>query len=329
MKALDTYQSNAGEAPGIGRWLFGALILSLLFHAGLLITFKNAKLQGFSAGPVEQRLVPRPFHATRVDIPEKLLDTQNEPAQPLVTMPAQPRDIETPPEEKPFEELIATPTAKEPAKPIVPANDKLDMSKLQSTEEMRQKVSRSINQDVDQSIRNQLIKDNPRISNAPKLVLRDDGSAGSALPRGFQSIDQALASSGTGKTKAGPILMPTDLLFDYDKSDLREGAVTSLEKLGKLIQSNPRAVFSIEGYTDSFGPPDYNLVLSARRAESVKEWLVASMGIDPAKIETRGFGSTKLIAPATGTVEQQQINRRVEIVIHQHHAAKAAKPATE
>ena len=42
-----------------------------------------------------------------------------------------------------------------------------------------------------------------------------------------------------------------------------------LEKLGTLIKRNPKATFMIEGYTDSFGPFDYNLDLSQRRAESV------------------------------------------------------------
>ncbi len=326
MRALETYQSNAAESGVMRKWLFGGLILSLLFHAGLLLCFQNAKLERFSDAPPEQRLVPTAFHATRVDIPEKLLDSDKSPPQPLVTMPSTLRNIETP-DEKPFEDLKATPVAPQPLKPIVPANDKLDMSKLQAAQQMEQKENHSIDQDIDPAIRSQLIKDSPEISNAPKLRLRDDGSSGSAIPKGFQSIDQALSSSGTRNAKTGPILMPTDLLFDYDKSELRDRAVSSLEKLGKLIQSNPRAVFSIEGYTDSHGPLDYNQSLSLRRAESVKQWLVASMGIDASRIQTKGYGSTKLIAPANGDVQKEQINRRVEIVIHQH-AAKVI-PATE
>ncbi len=48
---------------------------------------------------------------------------------------------------------------------------------------------------------------------------------------------------------------------------------------------------------------------------AVKEWLVRSMGISPARVETQGFGSTRLLVPGTGTVDEQQPNRRVEIVI--------------
>jgi outer membrane protein OmpA-like peptidoglycan-associated protein len=54
----------------------------------------------------------------------------------------------------------------------------------------------------------------------------------------------------------------------------------------------------------------------------VKIWLVREMQIAPGRIETRGYGETRLIAPGSGTVEEQQINRRVEIVIRD----RSAKP---
>jgi len=47
----------------------------------------------------------------------------------------------------------------------------------------------------------------------------------------------------------------------------------------------------------------------------VKNWLARTMAIDPARIDTRGLGSTKPLAPTGGTIEEQQLNRRVEIVI--------------
>jgi outer membrane protein OmpA-like peptidoglycan-associated protein len=109
--------------------------------------------------------------------------------------------------------------------------------------------------------------------------------------------------------------MPTDLLFDYDSANLRVGATASLQKLGRLIQRNPQAVFRVEGHTDSFGSDGYNLDLSQRRAETVKAWLVQNMGIDPGRIQTQGFGKLRLIVPGDRTVEEQQLNRRVEIVI--------------
>jgi outer membrane protein OmpA-like peptidoglycan-associated protein len=82
-----------------------------------------------------------------------------------------------------------------------------------------------------------------------------------------------------------------------------------------LIQRNPQSVFKVEGHTDSFGSDQYNMDLSQRRAETVKTWLVGNMSIDPGRIQTQGFGKTRLIVPAERSVEEQQLNRRVEIVI--------------
>ena len=132
---------------------------------------------------------------------------------------------------------------------------------------------------------------------------------------GLDDLDDLLAQTGGLTASAGPIFMPSDVLFGYDESFLRPEAITSLEKLGELIRRNPEARFRIEGHTDSFGGADYNAQLSLARADSVKRWLAETMSIDPTRIDTRGLGSTRPLAAVTGTVEEQQLNRRVEIVI--------------
>jgi outer membrane protein OmpA-like peptidoglycan-associated protein len=109
--------------------------------------------------------------------------------------------------------------------------------------------------------------------------------------------------------------MPGGALFDYDKADLRADALDEMQKLGELIRRNPRATFRIEGHTDSIGSREYNLELSLRRALAVKSWLVQSLRIDPSRIETIGFGPDKLLVKADRSIDEQQPNRRVEIVI--------------
>jgi outer membrane protein OmpA-like peptidoglycan-associated protein len=54
--------------------------------------------------------------------------------------------------------------------------------------------------------------------------------------------------------------------------------------------------------------------LSQRRAETVKGWLVENMNIDSHRVQTQGYGKTRLIVPADRSVEDQQLNRRIEIV---------------
>ena len=131
----------------------------------------------------------------------------------------------------------------------------------------------------------------------------------------FSSLDELLATKGLVKQNTAPILMPTDLLFEYDSDVLKPQAAATLEKLASLIKKNKEASFQIEGHTDSFGGDEYNIQLSLRRAEAVKTWLKSIMGLDAGHISTLGLGKSRLLVPSTGTVEQQQINRRVEIVI--------------
>ena len=96
---------------------------------------------------------------------------------------------------------------------------------------------------------------------------------------------------------------------------MRPEAEKTLDKLGVLIKKNEQANFKIEGHTDSFGTDEYNNALSLRRAEAVKHWLEEKMNIGDSRISTVGLGKSRLLVPATGSVQQQQLNRRVEIVI--------------
>lgn len=139
---------------------------------------------------------------------------------------------------------------------------------------------------------------------------------GGTRVKGFSNLDDLLGQGGgqLGGSTA-PILMPTDLLFEYGSADLAEGARLSLMKLGFLIQKNPNSLFIVEGHTDSFGSDDYNLKLSELRALAVVNWLRDSLKLGTDRIQAEGKGESTLIVPATGTVEQQSINRRVEIKV--------------
>ncbi len=132
---------------------------------------------------------------------------------------------------------------------------------------------------------------------------------------GFSDLDQLLAQKGPlgSGTK---LRLPDDQLFEYDSDVLQASAITQLQKLGTLIQRNPKATFTVEGYTDSFGTFQYNLDLSQRRADSVKRYLVEVMRINPAQIEAHGYGAAKFRASANGSIDEQSANRRVEVVVH-------------
>ena len=115
------------------------------------------------------------------------------------------------------------------------------------------------------------------------------------------------------------ISLQGEILFDFDKSNLRPAAESTLAQVAKLIQSYPNARTLIEGYTDSKGSDSYNAKLSDRRAVSVKNWF-AQHGVTAGSMQTRGWGAAKPVAPnkhpdGSDDSEGRQKNRRVEITI--------------
>jgi len=133
--------------------------------------------------------------------------------------------------------------------------------------------------------------------------------------KGFSNLDDLLGHGGQMGGSTAPILMPTDLLFEYGSDQLAEGARLSLMKLGFLIQKNPNSLFIVEGHTDSFGGEEFNLELSLRRAKAVVEWLRNSLRLGDDRIQAAGMGKSKPLSDVKGTVEQQALNRRVEIKV--------------
>jgi hypothetical protein len=111
---------------------------------------------------------------------------------------------------------------------------------------------------------------------------------------------------------ASKTMLPSDLLFEFNSTELRESAKVGLMKLALLMDRNPQLYCWVEGHTDLVGGDEFNLNLSIRRAEAVKNHLVESMRMDASKIITRGFGRFEPLVIA-GDVNAQAVNRRVEI----------------
>jgi outer membrane protein OmpA-like peptidoglycan-associated protein len=114
------------------------------------------------------------------------------------------------------------------------------------------------------------------------------------------------------------IELAADVLFDFDKADLRPEAGPALAKVAAVLGSYSRATAAIEGHTDGKGADRYNQRLSERRAESVRRWLAAN-GV-ATRMTARGWGKTKPVAANTkpngaDDPEGRQKNRRVEITV--------------
>jgi outer membrane protein OmpA-like peptidoglycan-associated protein len=149
---------------------------------------------------------------------------------------------------------------------------------------------------------------------------KGEGTAGASSALKSEVVDLKAAGAEIKETAAEiKISLQGEILFDFDKSNLRPAAESTLMQVAKVIQSYPRARVLIEGYTDSKGSDSYNVKLSDRRAVSVKSWF-AQHGVAANSMQTHGWGAAKPVAPNTNPdgsddPDGRQKNRRVEITI--------------
>jgi outer membrane protein OmpA-like peptidoglycan-associated protein len=115
------------------------------------------------------------------------------------------------------------------------------------------------------------------------------------------------------KTERGIVLTLGDVLFDTGRSDLKPGALRTLEQLTAFLVENPERTAIIEGHTDSVGSATFNQRLSEERAQSVQNALI-ERGIAPARLSAVGFGPTRPVV-SNDTAAGRQQNRRVEIIL--------------
>lgn len=111
-----------------------------------------------------------------------------------------------------------------------------------------------------------------------------------------------------------------DVLFDFDKADLLPKAEETLSKAAALIKERAKGTVRVEGHTDSKGDDAYNMRLSDKRANAVRDWFRTKGGLASMQFATKGLGETQPIAPNTkpdgsDDPEGRQKNRRVEIVV--------------
>ncbi|MBG0790763.1 MAG: OmpA family protein [Desulfovibrionaceae bacterium] len=109
-----------------------------------------------------------------------------------------------------------------------------------------------------------------------------------------------------------------DVHFDFDKATIQPESHALLDALGEALNSpelKGKRIL-IGGHTDAKGGVEYNLVLSKKRAESVKQYLVDRWKIDPAVLDTTGYGKSRPLNQGLTEADQQR-NRRVEIRLAQ------------
>ena len=105
-----------------------------------------------------------------------------------------------------------------------------------------------------------------------------------------------------------------DVLFDFDKSNIKPEAGAILDRLVAFMNENKDKRASLSGHTDSVGTDAYNQALSERRVNSVRDYVVKK-GVNSERVSGQGFGESKPIAD-NKTAEGRSKNRRVEIKVN-------------
>lgn len=115
------------------------------------------------------------------------------------------------------------------------------------------------------------------------------------------------------KVEVGKSIVLNNIFFATNSSEVLASSDGELGVLVKLLKENPTLKVEIEGHTDNVGAADYNMELSNRRAEAVKNRLV-EMGIAPERLTSRGYGASKPVADNDSELSRAK-NRRTEIRI--------------
>ena len=330
-------------------WIWFGLIISLCLHITLCIWFYRTRFASVETVFADTQQ-PMTFHVKPVDLSQidKASGDQTNPA-------SKPNPDDTkeqrPDEQKSFDKLMqeisSTTQMPDDMSNVLPDKPKVEppdptsvMSEIEKS--VAQTLSSNPNATHEQSALNETSvsgRPQPALSGtelATSTIIKRPNTFTSKLPGdsagpnkkgapGFSDLDQLLSQKGPlgSGTK---IRMPEDQLFSFDSAELQPGDI--LRKLVDLLKRNPKATFTIEGYTDSIGTDEYNRDLSQRRADNMKFYLVQALGIDPSQIDARGRGSTKFVVPPRSVapnasqaefdaeIQHESPNRRVEVTIN-------------
>src|SRR5438270_3613700 len=330
-------------------WIWFGLIISLCLHLTLCFYFYRTRF--FSVDVPLSDLPPTTtFKIRNVDM-KQLDKASGDQTNPAAKPEPDNTEVQQPDEKKSFDKLLqeiqATTAMPDDMSNVLPDKPKVDQADVTSVmneieRSAAQTLSTNPNATREQSVLNDSSasgRPQPALSGtelATSTIIKRPNTFTSKLPGdsagpnkkgapGFSDLDQLLAQKGPlgSGTK---IRMPEDQLFSFDSAELQPGDI--LRKLVDLLKRNPKATFTIEGYTDSIGTYEYNFDLSQRRADNMKQYLVEALGINPSQIDARGRGSTKFVVPPRpvapsasqaefdAEIERERSNRRVEVTIN-------------
>lgn len=142
-------------------------------------------------------------------------------------------------------------------------------------------------------------------------------AVGNMMDKQEAEMRQALAESEAAAIRREGNLLAIslrgDVTFDTNSAIVRPGLYSEIDRIASILIKYPDTVIQVEGHTDSTGSESYNMDLSSRRAEAVKNLLVQK-GVEPSRILTIAYGESKPVASNDSDYGRAN-NRRVEIKV--------------
>ena len=329
----ETRDGDSSRLPGpehIGRWAAAAMFVSLLLHVLVFFALDNVRIALGIAQPgeiataavtIRQQVEVKPFQPESAAPTEKSITPPDDTAPLLEEVDL----IDLLPKDS---EIDMAPSVLDPefalkiSSPLAAGELEGEAEAVASTFDLESSVPEfgRMETELEPAALGQIIVD-------PGAVQVDDGEMTSFTNdlikkgnnglvdngklEGIESLDEML-NLPPNLLISKRTLLPSDLIFEFNSYDLRESAKVGLMKLALLIDKNPGLFCWIEGHTDLIGTDEANLILSEKRAEAVKTYLVRSLKMDSEKIVTTGFGKSQPLV-VEGDADAQGPNRRVEI----------------
>jgi outer membrane protein OmpA-like peptidoglycan-associated protein len=140
-----------------------------------------------------------------------------------------------------------------------------------------------------------------------------------ATPLLVECVDPEVEEKLEFKSNGKEVLIETNpIYFDLDSYYITDRAAVELQKVVDILNKYPDLVIEVRSHTDARADDEYNIRLSNNRAIFTVNWIV-NHGINPSRINARGYGETQLTNKCSNNVEcseeEHQLNRRTEFVI--------------
>jgi OmpA-OmpF porin, OOP family len=133
----------------------------------------------------------------------------------------------------------------------------------------------------------------------------------SSVQANYQPVEVKAEEMAGALSRSGKIDI-YGIYFDVDKANLKPESKGTLDEVAKLLKADPTLKLEVAGHTDNTGSAAHNMQLSSERAAAVVNALVTAYGIDRARLQAKGYGDSKPVAP--NDIEPNRAkNRRVEL----------------